>query len=93
MRPVYGKLAKAIKYGEVLIENAQSRENRNIINEMVISPSTSLKSRKCTGTSKFTGSYFKSFETKALMMEDNRTDPKNSQVRRCGFFLEQKGGK
>lgn len=60
---------------------------------MVISPLTSLKSRKCTGTLKFTGSYLKSFETKALMMEDNRTDPKNSQVRRCGFFLEQKGGK
>lgn len=61
---------------------------------MVISPLTSLKSRKCTGTLKFTGSYLKSFETKALMMEDNRTDPKNSQVRRCRFFfLEQKGEK
>lgn len=96
MRSVYGKLAKAIKYGEVYTDRKCTikSEYRNIISEMVISPLTSLKSQKCTGTFKFTGPYFKIFETNALMMEDNRTDPKNSQVRRCGvFLLEQKGGK
>lgn len=66
------------------------------MSEIAIAPFTPSKSRKCTATLKFARSYFKIFETKTWGRKINvlltNPDCKNSHVRTCGAFLEQKGG-